>query len=57
MGQLWNIKQVRKFFGVSRATIYRWIKAGKIPKPAKPGGSPRWDAEELFKMVKAGRGT
>jgi predicted DNA-binding transcriptional regulator AlpA len=41
-----DIHGVREFFGGSRpidvATVYRFIKRGKIPKPIKIGGSARW---------------
>jgi len=26
-----NVEQLAKFFGVSRQTIWRWCKSGKIP--------------------------
>ncbi|WP_374047691.1 helix-turn-helix transcriptional regulator, partial [uncultured Bilophila sp.] len=30
-------KQVSYIMGVSRATLYNWIKAGKLPKPERLG--------------------
>ena len=34
-----SIEQVAQHFGMSRATLYRWVKLGKLPTPHKePGG-------------------
>lgn len=34
-----SIEQIAQHYGVSRATIYRWIKSGKLLRPHKePGG-------------------
>ena len=34
-----SIEQTAQRYGVSRATVYRWIDAGKLPRPHKePGG-------------------
>jgi prophage regulatory protein len=30
---MWNIKRVKEFTTLSKATIYRLIKAGKFPAP------------------------
>jgi excisionase family DNA binding protein len=40
---------VAELFGVTRATLYRWIAEGKIPEPARdPGnGWPIWQQPEL----------
>lgn len=29
--KIMNVEQLAKFFGVSRQTIWRWCKSGKIP--------------------------
>jgi predicted DNA-binding transcriptional regulator AlpA len=48
MSTLINLRQVMEIFGVrSRSTIYRWVEDGKIPKPVKTWGSPRWKAKEI----------
>jgi len=37
--------QLEKLFKVSSATIYRWIKEGKFPKPVRLGANMvRWKA-------------
>src|ERR1700737_3570933 len=56
-----DIHGVREFFGGSRpidvATVYRFIKRGRIPKPIKIGGSARWLRSEcqiaLTRMIAA----
>jgi len=36
-------------YGVSRPTIWRWLKKGALPKPIKlPGGSTRWRMVDLY---------
>jgi prophage regulatory protein len=41
-------KQIEKLFQVSPATIYRWIKEGKFPKPVHLGANMvRWKASEI----------
>lgn len=35
-------------YGISRSTIWRWLKTGKIPQPFKIGeGSTRWRLDDL----------
>ena len=53
---LWDIKKVQRYFGIKRATVYLWMKQGKLPKPVKRWGSPRWDPAEIEKMLKGGDG-
>lgn len=45
-----NSKQVMAFYGIGKATLYRWINSGKIPKPRKilgRGKSNFWSRNEL----------
>ena len=46
--------QVAKQFGVSRATIWRWVQNGAFPKPVKlsPGCS-RWKNEDVQKWAES----
>jgi predicted DNA-binding transcriptional regulator AlpA len=62
---LWNINDVREFFGGSGrplaiATVYRLIHTGVIPAPFHIGGSSRWVASECRaarqRMMAAERG-
>ena len=40
--------QLEKLFKVSPATIYRWIKEGKFPKPVRLGANMvRWKASDI----------
>lgn len=46
--------QVANQFGVSRATIWRWVSNGNFPKPVKlsPGCS-RWKIEDVQKWAES----
>ncbi len=43
-----DVVEVAKTFGVSKPTVYAWIKAEKIPKPITHGKT-RWN-RQLFKL-------
>lgn len=47
--------EVSEMFGVTRATLYRWIKEGKIPEPARDpeNGWPIWQQPELDAVARA----
>ena len=37
-----------EYFEVSRCTIWRWVKIGKLPPPEKLGpNTTRWDFEKI----------
>lgn len=41
-------KEVGQALGISRASVWRWAKAGRIPQPRKIGeNSTRWDSREV----------
>lgn len=41
-------KQLRQRYGdVSRMTIYRWTKDGKLPPPVRIGSHPMWRLSDL----------
>lgn len=41
-------KTLAEYFEVSRATIWRWVKIGKLPAPEKIGDNcTRWDFEKI----------
>lgn len=43
-------KEVERIAGISRASIYRLIKAGKFPHPVSLGtGSVRWKQSDISK--------
>jgi predicted site-specific integrase-resolvase len=50
--KLINKKQVQQLFGVSKTTVDRWLRDGKLPKPKRRFGFARWDYEELSALLK-----
>jgi prophage regulatory protein len=41
-------QELEKLFKVSRATIYRWVKSGHLPKPIQLGANMvRWKASDI----------
>lgn len=41
-------KEIAQALGISRRTVWRWSKAGRIPQPRKLGAnSARWDSNEV----------
>jgi predicted site-specific integrase-resolvase len=47
--------EVSEMFGVTRGTLYRWIKEGKIPEPARDpeNGWPIWQQPDLDAVSRA----
>jgi prophage regulatory protein len=44
-------KQIAIRYGISRATVWRWVKEGKLPSPRKLSiGSTRWKLKDLMKF-------
>jgi predicted site-specific integrase-resolvase len=50
-----STSEVSELFGVTRATLYRWMKEGKIPEPARDpeNGWPIWQQPELDAIARA----
>ena len=44
--------EVAILFGVSKQTIDRWVKDGKLPQPRRSAFSARWPYDELVPLVK-----
>ena len=40
--------------GVSRQTLYRWVKAGILPPPTKINGRSYWKADDLEALAAKG---
>jgi len=41
-------KTLAEYYEVSRCTIWRWVKIGKLPPPQKIGANcTRWDFEKI----------
>lgn len=47
--------EVSRMFGITRATLYKWIAEGKIPEPAKDPdhGWPVWQQPDLDAILEA----
>ena len=46
-------REVGKALGVSRATVWRWAKDGRIPQPRKIGeNATRWDVLEVAELAR-----
>ncbi|WP_273249204.1 helix-turn-helix transcriptional regulator [Sediminimonas qiaohouensis] len=48
---LLTVTQVATMFSAGNSTIWRWAKAGTIPKPIKVGGATRWLREEVIAHI------
>ena len=46
-------KEVAHALGISRMSVWRWTKAGRLPKPRKIGGNTtRWDSVEVMAAIR-----
>lgn len=48
---LLRTKQVLERLNISRATLFRWVDKGIVPKPGKVSGSLVWRSEELEDFI------
>ena len=46
-----GIRDVATFFGLSQATIRRWVREGKLPS-IKIGRSPKFHKSDILRLVK-----
>jgi predicted DNA-binding transcriptional regulator AlpA len=53
--QLIPDSDVAKMLSVSRATVWRYVKAGILPEPIKFVGATRFDLAEVIKALEVGR--
>jgi predicted DNA-binding transcriptional regulator AlpA len=51
LAPLLKIEDLEQIFRVDRKTISRWCKKGQIPAPLKLGGSRRWQAEDIARVL------
>jgi excisionase family DNA binding protein len=42
--------EICKLYSISRRTLYRWIKSGKISGVRTPGGHLRFDIDEVERL-------
>jgi predicted site-specific integrase-resolvase len=45
-------KTLAKILGISKRTVERWRKVGKIPEPSKNDGRPFWTVKQIEEWVK-----
>lgn len=53
---LLNVNQVCARLGVSRRTVYNWIKLGKLARQNTPGGQARFDEADLLRFTERDMG-
>jgi len=46
-----DIESASKLISVSKSTLRRWEKEGKLKSYRTPGNHRRYDEKELFKMI------
>ena len=46
-----NIEEASKFISVSKTTLRRWEKEGRIKPYRTPGGHRRYEEQELLKII------
>ena len=52
MNQYKSDKDLAARYGVSRSTIWRWTKEGRLPQPKKLSpGCTRWDWSEILETA------
>lgn len=51
-----RIRVVAKRLGVSRSTIWRWIRGGILQKPEKIGGAIGWWTSDVSTLVNKSNG-
>ena len=45
-------KEIAQALGISRMTVWRWAKAGRLPQPRKLGiRTTRWDSGEIQAVI------
>jgi excisionase family DNA binding protein len=49
--ELINSKEARDLLKVSRSTLHRYVKSGKVPVRRTPGGQLRFSATDLAALI------
>ena len=50
---LLNDGKAAALLGISKATLWRHVQAGLLPRPVKLGGATRWRRDELMAAIEA----
>jgi len=53
MDKLYTLEEVAKMLGLSRRTMYRWVRRGWISIVVLPNGQIRVPSSEIEKLVRA----
>lgn len=51
MKRTYRIADLITNLGVSRTTIWRWVRAGILPPPIRLGSTPIWPAEVIDALL------
>jgi predicted DNA-binding transcriptional regulator AlpA len=51
--QLFRIDKVSTIFGVSKSTIWLWIRQKKFPSPIKINGTTVWKLSDLNEFIES----
>jgi predicted DNA-binding transcriptional regulator AlpA len=51
-GAIWKAKHVCEFLAISRDTLDRWIKAGKVPQPSWNGRLRIWASDAIQDLAR-----
>ncbi len=49
--ELIDSKEMQRLFGITRKTLYRMVKDGRLPAPTRIGSANKWFATSVVKAV------
>jgi predicted DNA-binding transcriptional regulator AlpA len=49
--ELLDTKEMQRIFGITRKTLYRMVKDGRLPAPTRIGSSHKWFSTSVVKAV------
>lgn len=48
----WRMNTVSTALGISRCTVYDWVKKGYLPEPLRMGNVLLWDKQQVLASLK-----
>ncbi|MBQ7738092.1 MAG: AlpA family phage regulatory protein [Desulfovibrionaceae bacterium] len=52
--QLWRVADLVRILGISKATVWRWLKSGKLPEPIRLGAKVVvWKKTEIENFIQS----